>query len=247
MNYSVCITTFSKRFNFLETLVSQVRSFSNCDILISINGDYKQEFNNEYRKQVLNLCLKYDNIYPLFFTEQRGLAKMWNELVIHSKTDWCLMLNDDVELTQDEIFSQTIPSLGDKPDLRRINGSFSHFLIHKVCLDELGYFDERLLGFGEEDGDIFYRYIETYNSWIQELYVHGFTNIVSDIRDENITAGVGKYTKFNRDFSFLNENPKYVSVSEGISGLFGVPMSKNLKDEQQYPYEKFFRENKYKL
>jgi uncharacterized protein YbgA (DUF1722 family) len=67
MNYSVCITTFSKRFNFLEKLVSQVRSFSNCDILISINGDYKQEFNNEYRKQILNLCLKYDNIYPIFF------------------------------------------------------------------------------------------------------------------------------------------------------------------------------------
>jgi hypothetical protein len=103
------------------------------------------------------------------------------------------------------------------------------------------------LGFGEEDGDIFYRYIETYNSWIQELYVHGFINIVSDVRDETITAGVGKYTKFNRDFTFLNENPKYVSVSEGISGLFGVPMAKNLKDEQQYPYEKFFRENKYKL
>ena len=210
MNYSVCITTFSKRFNFLEKLVSQVRSFSNCDILISINGDYKQEFNNEYRKQILNLCLKYDNIYPMFFPEQRGLAKMWNELVIHSKTDWCLMLNDDVELTLDDIFTTTIPSLGDKPDLRRINGSFSHFLIHKVCLDELGYFDERLLGFGEEDGDIFYRYIERYNSWIQELYVHGFINIVSDIRDENITAGVGKYTKFNRDFSFLNEKSRFL-------------------------------------
>ena len=247
INYSVCITTFSKRFNYVEKLVSQVRSLTTCDILIAVNGDYNQEFNNEFRKQILDLCLKFDNVYPIFFPEQRGLAKLWNTLVVHSKQDWCLLLNDDVELDNDEVFTSTIPSLGNKPDLRRINGSFSHFLIHKDCLDKIGYFDERLLGFGEEDGDIFYRYIETYNEWIQELWVHGFTNLVVDVRDENIKPGIGKYSQFNRNFCFSDEPCKYISVSEGITGLFGQHMKKNIEDLSQYPYEKFFKENKGKL
>jgi glycosyltransferase involved in cell wall biosynthesis len=246
-NYSVCITTFSKRFSYVEKLVTQVRSLTTCDILIAVNGDYNQEFNNEFRKQILNLCLNFDNVFPIFFPEQRGLAKLWNTLVIHSKQDWCLLLNDDVELDNDEVFTSTIPSLGDKPDLRRINGSFSHFLIHKDCLDTIGYFDERLLGFGEEDGDIFYRYIETYNEWIQELWVHGFTNLVVDVRDENIKAGIGKYSQFNRNFCFSDEPCKYIPTSEGITGLFGQHMKKNIDDLSQYPYEKFFKENKSKL
>jgi glycosyltransferase involved in cell wall biosynthesis len=231
----------------VEKLVTQVRSLTTCDILIAVNGDYNQEFNNEFRKQILDLCLKFDNVYPIFFPEQRGLAKLWNTLVVHSKQDWCLLLNDDVELDNDEVFISTIPSLGDKPDLRRINGSFSHFLIHKDCLDKIGYFDERLLGFGEEDGDIFYRYIETYNEWIQELWVHGFTNLVVDVRDENIKPGIGKYSQFNRNFCFSDEPCKYISVSEGITGLFGQHMKKNIEDLSQYPYEKFFKENKGKL
>jgi len=247
INYSVCITTFSKRFNYVEKLVTQVRALTTCDILIAVNGDYNQEFNNDFRKQILDLCLKFDNVFPIFFPEQRGLSKLWNTLVIHSKQDWCLLLNDDVELDNDEVFISTIPSLGDKPDLRRINGSFSHFLIHKDCLDKLGYFDERLLGFGEEDGDIFYRYIETYNGWIQELWVHGFTNLVVDVRDENIKPGIGKYSLFNRNFCFSDEPCKYISVSEGITGLFGQHMKKNIEDLEQYPYEKFFKENKGKL
>jgi len=247
INYSVCITTFSKRFKYVEKLVTQVRSLTTCDILIAVNGDYNQEFNNEFRKQILDLCVKFDNVYPIFFPEQRGLAKLWNTLVVHSKQDWCLLLNDDVELDNDEVFTSTIPSLGDKPDLRRINGSFSHFLVHKDCLDKIGYFDERLLGFGEEDGDIFYRYIETYNEWIQELWVHGFTNLVVDVRDENIKPGIGKYSQFNRHFCFSDEPCKYISVYECIKGLFDQHMKKNIEDLQQYPYEKFFKENKGKL
>ena len=53
-NFTVAITTFSKRFNYLESLVKQVREFTNHDILIAINGDYQEKFNNDYRKNVLS-------------------------------------------------------------------------------------------------------------------------------------------------------------------------------------------------
>ena len=66
--FSIGITTFSKRFSYVETLVSQLRTYTDADILISVNGDYNKNFNNEYRKKILSLCSNYDNIYPIFFT-----------------------------------------------------------------------------------------------------------------------------------------------------------------------------------
>jgi hypothetical protein len=71
--------------------------------------------------------------------------------------------------------------------------------------------------------------------------------LVIDVRDENIKSGIGKYSEFNRNFCFVNEVCKYVSFSEGITGSFGQPMKKNIEDLNQYPYEKFFKENKGKL
>jgi len=245
--FSIGITTFSKRFSYVETLVSQLRTYTDADILISVNGDYNKNFNNEYRKKILSLCTNYDNIYPIFFPEQRGLAKLWNTLIVHSKTDWCLLLNDDVEvLSADfDLFGQN--DLTETPDLLRINGSFSHFFIHKKLIDDLGYFDERFLGFGEEDGDIYYRYIEKYNKWIQDTYINGFKNLIIDVRDEEIKRINGKYSEFNTNFCFFMENSKYVNDPNGFKANFVPTKKKNLTDINLYPYEKFFMENIYKL
>jgi hypothetical protein len=245
--FSIGITTFSKRFSYVETLVSQLRTYTDADILISVNGDYNKNFNNEYRKKILSLCTNYDNIYPIFFPEQRGLAKLWNTLIVHSKTDWCLLMNDDVEvLSADfDLFGQN--DLTETPDLLRINGSFSHFFIHKKLIDDLGYFDERFLGFGEEDGDIYYRYIEKYNKWIQDTYINGFKNLIIDVRDEEIKRINGKYSEFNTNFCFFMENSKYVNDPNGFKANFVPTKKKNLTDINLYPYEKFFMENKYKL
>jgi glycosyltransferase involved in cell wall biosynthesis len=245
-NYSICITTFSKRFSYIETLVGQIRKFSDSDILISVNGDYKKEFDNSYRDKILQLCLSHKNVYPIFFPEQRGLSKLWNTLLIHSRHDWCLMLNDDVEIESNDVFLSA-SNLSDNPDIFRVNGSFSHFFVHKVCIHDLGYFDERLLGFGEEDGDIVFRYIEKYNKWIQDLWIGGLKNLVIDVRDENIRGANSKYSAFNRDFCFMIENCKYKPDTQGIQGCFGYPMSKNLNDLPNYAYELFFRENKNNL
>jgi glycosyltransferase involved in cell wall biosynthesis len=246
-NYSIGITTFSKRFDHLSKLVDQIRQLDDCDILLTINGNYNCEFDEDYRKKVLSLCCQYTKIYPIFFPEQRGLAKLWNTITIHSKTDWILMVNDDIELTENEIFTILNNLSKNEPDIKRINGSFSHFILHKDCIDDLGYFDERLLGFGEEDGDIFYRYIKKYNKWLQNISVHGFKNLCVSTRDENIKAGTGKYSAFNRNFCFHNNNCKYKPDDNGISGMFGLKMIKNLVDEPQYCYEKFFKEHKNKL
>jgi hypothetical protein len=244
MSYSIGITTFSKRFHFIEKLLKQIRSFNHNDIILTINGDYKQEFNDEYRKKILNLCSLYSNVYPIFFPEQRSLSKLWNTILIHSKNDVCLILNDDIEILKSNVFEKIENDL-DNIKLTVINGSFSHFVCNKNIINEIGYFDERLLGFGEEDGDIKIRFFEKYNKRVDQETIPGIKNIISDIRDENISKGIGKYSKFNREFMF---GKKWKSNGDnGEKIIAGTSYLKQINDELQYPYEKFFRDNKNNL
>jgi hypothetical protein len=218
------------------------------NIYLCINGEKDSSFNEDYRKNILSLCLSQPNVFPIFFVETRGLSKMWNTLIIHSTKENTLILNDDIDLVNENMFdvvSEHIES-SEYYGLSKINDTFSYFVINKILIDELGYFDERLIGFGEEDGDITYRMISKKGKDVYRLYVQGVYNIVSDIRHEHIKPGVGKYSWFNRDFTF---NKKYncQNAISGISGMFGMVCDPILTDEKLYPYEKFFKENKEKL
>jgi hypothetical protein len=248
-NFDIGITTFSLRFNFVETLVKKIRDLGvENNIYLCINGEKESSFNEDYRKNILSLCLSQPNVFPIFFVETRGLSKMWNTLIIHSTKENTLILNDDIDLVNENMFdvvSEHIES-SEYYGLSKINDTFSYFVINKILIDELGYFDERLIGFGEEDGDITYRMISKKGKDVYRLYVQGVYNIVSDIRHEHIKPGVGKYSWFNRDFTF---NKKYncQNAISGISGMFGMVCDPILTDEKLYPYEKFFKENKEKL
>lgn len=247
-NFDIGITTFSSRYNFIESLVKSIRTLGvDNNIFICINGEKDSNFSEEYRQKILSLCLNYKNVFPIFFVETRGLSKMWNTLLIHSTKENLLILNDDINVTSDNIFEvvsnhiESIEYLG----LSIINNTFSFFVANKKFVDELGYFDERLLGFGEEDGDITYRLNKQKGKKVFRLYVSGVENIVSDIRHEHIKSGVGKYSFFNRDYIF---NQKY-KCNNGDIYFFpdGIECEQLLDDIQLYPYEKFFRENKHKL
>lgn len=246
--YTIAITTFSKRYHFLEEILKKAREFNiESDVIICINGEKDGDFNEEYRKKVLNLCSLYHNVFPIFFIELRGLAKMWNTSIIHSSTDDILMFNDDVEIQNDEIFSFTnshIQKYGKEyKGLTKFNNSFSHFLMNKNLIDEVGYFDERLLGFGEEDGDMTHRVLSMGKD-VLNVSVSGLKNIVSNIRHESVTRGIGKYSDFNTTFI---KGQKYKLSSDGIKGMFSDGRKKVLEDKNLYPYEHFFRENKMKL
>jgi glycosyltransferase involved in cell wall biosynthesis len=246
--YTIAITTFSKRYNFLEETLKKVREFNvESDVIICINGEKDADFNEEYRKKVLNLCSSYDRVFPIFFIELRGLSKMWNTCIIHSSTDDVLILNDDIEIHSGKIFSFThshIQKYGEEyKGLTKFNSTFSYFLVNKGLMDEVGYFDERLLGFGEEDGDITHRLLSM-NKGVSDVFVSGLKNIVSTVRHESVARGVGKYSRFNRSFI---QNQKYKASDNGIKGMFSYPCEKILEDESPYPYESFFAENKAKL
>jgi hypothetical protein len=248
-NFDIGITTFSLRYDFVENLINKIRELGvDNNIILCINGERNGKFKEEYRKKILNLCLSHSNVFPVFFVEMRGLSKMWNTLLIHSSKDDILILNDDISIFNSNIFDVVSDHIESQYyfGLSKINGTFSYFVGNKNLIQDLGYFDERLLGFGEEDGDITYRMIEKKDTNVYNLNVQGVHNIVSDIRHEDVKSGIGKYSFFNRDFTF-NQKYNCNDAKSGISGMFGMVCDKVMIDENQYPYEKFFRENKEKL
>jgi len=248
-NFDIGITTFSARYDLVENTVNKIRELGiKNNIILCINGEKDGNFDEEYRKKILNLCSSSYNIFPIFFIEIRGLSKMWNTLIIHSTKDNILILNDDIHIFNSNIFEVVSNHIENNEyfGLSKINSTFSYFVVNKYFIDSLGYFDERLLGFGEEDGDITYRIIEKTGRDVYNLNVQGVNNIISDIRHKDIEPGVGKYSFFNRDYIF---NKKYncINANSGISGMFGMVCDKIIPDSHLYPYEEFFKQNKEKL
>jgi hypothetical protein len=242
-NYTIAITTFSKRYKFISKLIPQIREHKDNKIFVIINGEKDGHFDEEYRVNILKLCMENTNVFPIFYVETRGLSKMWNTALVASDIDNMLILNDDIEILTRDIFDKTHNHiLSDKyHGLTKMNGSFSHFIVNKPLMENVGYFDERLLGFGEEDGDITYRLLKM-GIHVGNIAVNGLINIVSDVRHDHVVAGIGKYSNFNREFVY-NYKYKPDNTSQ-IKGMFDSPMAEALNNETQYPYEKFFRSNK---
>jgi len=244
--FNIAITTFSKRYGYIENLIPQIRQHTDNNILLIVNGEKNGEFDDEYRKKILTLSASYVNVFPIFYIETRGLCKLWNTAIVSSNDDDILVLNDDIEIISKDIFDITSEVINADyyNGLTVINESFSHFIVNKITIDKIGYFDERLLGFGEEDGDITFRALKN-GIRINNVRVNGVINIVSNIRHEHIIAGIGKYSSFNRKFIY---NDKYEPNLNGqYKGMFDTFMDQKLEDIKLYPYEEFFRANKNNL
>ena len=246
-SFTIGITTFDKRFDMLKTLISSIRKHVQSDIIVTINGNYNQELNENFRKESLRFFSEFNNIYPFYFTELRGLSKMINTIFVHSRTENVLILNDDLEITGPEFFEDLDNAFDGLQDIIKLQNtwysSFSHYIAKKSFIDEIGYYDERLLGFGEEDGDISYRYIQKFNREVPSYQVRELKHLGSDIRHD-IKPGVGKYSFYNRNYMF---NEKYKLGEGTVQGMFDSPAIVLSPVEKQYPYEKYFKDNKHKL
>ncbi len=252
-NISIGITTFEKRFeDYFVPLLKKIRSFEReAEILVAVNGEHKRDFDDGYRKRMLIFLAEQPRVFPVFFTSFRGLSKLWNTLLIHASGEFLLMLNDDTLIT-DEKFMRRIEKVLKKNGGRSflINQSWSHFLASKIEMEQLGYFDERLLGIGEEDGDMTYRYIRKYGAPMKSHAMKGFRNYAQKTLGEqplNISCHSGsKYSRFNR--RFVHEKKYKVSSpqngqGEGIQGMFDAPMEMKDEGPDQYPNERFYREH----
>lgn len=244
-NITIGITTFEARFDqYFVPLLKRIREYTDIEIVVAVNGENSRPFGAEYRRKLLHCIAEYDNVYPIFFPRFRGLTKLWNSIAIHATHDHILMLNDDIMIESPNFMNDVCDSLrrnGGRTFL--INRSWSHYLINRDELDALGYFDERLLGIGEEDGDMSWRYIKQYGEAIPSFKIKAFQNFaeesVRSYKPVNIQTHSGtKYSLFNK--RFIHEE-KYAPAAEGIKGMFETAVVMKDPGERQYPYERFFR------
>ena len=152
--FSVGIVTYSKRFDkYFKPLIKQIRQKFKGDIIVCINGNHHEEFDQNYRQKMLQFLSDYDRVYPMFFTDFRSLAKLWNNCLINSPTDFMLLLNDDVSI-KDE-FWKHLSNCVLKTNYQsfKINNSWCYVFLNRFEVSKLGWFDERFLGVGYEDTD----------------------------------------------------------------------------------------------
>ena len=245
---SIGITTFQHRFDryFVPLLARIKESDAAQEVIVAVNGEHNSDFNEPYREQILNFIARQKGVFPILFPRFRSLTKLWNTIVIHATHDHILMLNDDVMITNPHFIRDLQVAIGKHQGRSLlINNSWSHFVLSRQEIDELGYFDERLLGIGEEDGDTTWRYIQRYGRPMANIKMKGFINYseqTNDYRPGNIKNREGmKYSRFNYQFRV---SMKYKDDPEGIQGMFEAPMAMRDEGKEQYPYERFYRENR---
>ncbi|MDO9559246.1 MAG: hypothetical protein Q7I89_06120 [Syntrophales bacterium] len=245
---SIGITTFDARFGqYFIPLLSKIRGYdSDLEVIVAINGEHNRDFDESYRERMLAFLASQKRVFPIVFPRFRSLTKLWNSIVIHATHEYVLMLNDDIMITNPCFVRDLQAAIGKNQGRSLlINKSWSHFLISRQEIDELGYFDERLLGIGEEDGDMIWRYIQRYDRTMANIKMKGFVNYsgqTNDYRPGNIKNREGmKYSLFNRQFMF---STKYAADQHGIQGMFEEPVAMKDEGKEQYPYERFYRKNK---
>lgn len=214
LELSIIITTFDKRFfTFALPLISQIRSIVDTPIFVIINGNYTKNFANNNLQLFLAQLGNFSNIYPSSFANFHGCAELWNTGIVNSDSEYCLILNDDINLFPFEfdIELEKIVDLLDNEGLLTINNSFSYFAISRKCISEVGFFDEHFLGIGNEDIDYTYRYKSVYKKSHYDFGSSNFFNLSDNSRDSEISENLGeKYSKFNsnifREFYDTNIN-----------------------------------------
>lgn len=241
IKYSIVITTFDHRFqSHLIPLLNDIHNQNippPNEVIVMINGPHRSNFNQEYRRQILTFLSDYENVYPTMFPTFQSLAKLWNRGILTAQHDMVLVLNDDLRL-EPMFFESLEKEISSHSRTFRINGSFSHYVAFKPELIEVGFFDERLLGIGEEDGDFAWRYYKKFGREISSVNIPFVDNIQSDIADPGFSKGIRNYSKFNREFIL---NTKYKRSIFGHKSMFDYKVVQQVEDLPQYPYENFYR------
>jgi len=244
---TIGIVTFRQRAHLIKKLIEQIRTYvpNEVNIVLAVNGNNEEDMPESYRKEMLDLCLQYENIYPIICPEFKSLCKLWNTLVIYSKTEYNFIICDDVNYGNPDALNIIYNHVSNtKDEFFTINNQFSHFVLTKTILHKLGYFDERLSGYGEEDGDIIHRYIKMFGNRMKDIYITNIVNLAAyDLRNEKIENHIDNKPRFNREFIMM----KYQYDHNGIYGMSPVPVTKVMDDYQQYPYEMFVKNNKHNI
>jgi hypothetical protein len=248
-NISVGLVTFKERRSLVAPLLKKIREIATdeVDIILAINGNFEESMPDDYRTEMLDLAKSYKNVYPIVCADFMSLSKLWNTLVLFSKTEYNFIMTDDLVIENPHVLTNVeeyIKSSGE--EFFTINNGFSHFVLTKTFLHQIGYFDERLLAFGEEDGDLVHRYIKMFGKNVPSINIKGFYNGAAyHMKMQHAETHIDNKPRINREIIYI----KYENDPQGICGMNPTPLSQTgiLEDYQQYPYEMFVRNNRFNI
>lgn len=200
-NYSIGVVTYVNRYeiHFLPLIKRLVTVFPDTQIIIAINGYYDAEVQQKYLEKITGLLKGYKNVDFITYDTGQSLSKLWNQLIINSKTDKTFIFNDDIKIASS--FRMQLESSGIlNESCGLINASWSHFLMSKEIIKRNGWFDERFPGVGYEDQDYEIRLVLN-GITIKDFQIGGLKNLVFKTTDfsygENIETDYEKYSSDN--------------------------------------------------
>jgi predicted glycosyltransferase involved in capsule biosynthesis len=242
-DYSIGVVTYINRYHtyFKKNIESLRKYFPDKQIICIINGHPDKARHLVYLKEITNWLSGLDNVKYITFEDHQSLAKCWNWILLMSSTESVLFLNDDILVKQS--FRQDLENHFSKNlGFFTINNSFSHFLLSKKVVNKIGWFDERLLGIGQEDGDYLIR-LAMGNVELINLPCRDIVNFVAPNSDpgfKNISSTTGgKYSSINREFMekkwFFNHFTKDEFIPD-IEFIWNTePYKAKLKNQMETP------------
>lgn len=221
----IVITTFEKRqFDRALPLVEAIRA-SGCDypILIVLNGNLRGDHDRANRMDFLRAVSDIENVEIVTLRKMCGMSHNWNLGIRLIETDATLVLSDDL-MVDSELFLTEIDQafvVAERDGFCLINGAFAHFVFTDRVRQTVGLFDERFIGFGEEDGDFMWRHIYALGRPVSECRVPAIRHTQDRTRGDD-AAGVDKYSLANA--TYLQE--KYRFGEGNILSTFDRPARK---------------------
>ncbi|MDG1476884.1 MAG: hypothetical protein P8Q14_07035 [Vicingaceae bacterium] len=199
--YSIGVVTYVNRYeiHFLPLIKRLVTVFPETQITIAINGYYDADIQKEYLAKITGLLKMYQNVNFITYNTGQSLSKLWNQLIIHSKTNKTFIFNDDIKIASSFRTKLEASGILDEP-CGLINASWSHFLMSNKIIKKNGWFDERFPGVGYEDQDYEIRLVLN-GITIKDFKVGGLKNLVFKTTDfsygENVETDFEKYSSDN--------------------------------------------------
>lgn len=200
--YTIGIVTYFARFEkYFKPLVEKINKiFPDVDVVVVLNGSYDQAIQIPYLDTALSFLSQFPNVRTVTHFDHQSLAKCWNEIMLLSHHENILILNDDTDIS--ELARHEIEEVIGTHPLITLNKSWSHFLIQKDLVRKIGWFDERFVGIGHEDGDYAYR-MAMAQIHIHNVMCDGLRNYV--VQNDNpgflaVSKPKGKYSLANEEF-----------------------------------------------
>jgi len=219
-NYSIGVVTYVARYEkYFIPLIKQLNSvFPDKEIICAINGHPDSSLQIKYLKNITAFLKQFPNVKYITYEKHQSLAKCLNWLILMSFSPAILILNDDIKVNL--LFRKDFEKVfAENQDFFVINNSWSHFLISKNTIREVGWFEERLLGTGDEDGDYMIRMAEK-GKKISKVLCRGIINYVAKQENpgwKNICdVAQGKYSSINKEFMAKKWSSDYFKKGKAV-------------------------------